>query len=959
MSVRFSTVISLGGKRVEHPPREMSAAHQKANSVFCPLGPAPTTAWIVMQKGHLDSLSTSSAHDLSWKILETTADSASGITETEFLFPGLYIRHAERLFPGAVGFAGGLHLVELVDSRYLASKLTETGDLIANLRTKAHSEDFLAGTTNLDTWTKFLTELWNKSTFLGSWPGLPLGLPIDGKPTDKWEVGKNAYYALNEILNRLDCAIQHDPLSNLYSIVQLGTPQIIPANSNTLKFNSEPKTGTLGVPAQLAIYRMIRRKGYGQERDAERENNWSVTDFYETNLVGTNLQSGLGKQPIWDDLPVIWNESGDVSNQADITTRNSNIQSRFTTRFSVEPKHRVHYGLLSDYLPGGEIRATLWRNWGMEDAEENWLGGTVTEFMAGTDLIIGYSAGESASTFHSITPHNEAYSPPDFARNTFPLYPRLSNIVQVWSTEEDIEVGTGVDPIGQYSMHRGRVKRWVNNSMQTLEDCWILFVDNFDIKQGSVKAKHGAYYGPARLSGITTNNGETLPVYVVFTGADIVPEEVSEFELTQDIFLGGTATAITIPGAVPIIVVDVFSQNGCWQAYIGSKGFAVMLDAGDTNTPPTYAILFMERPTLLLEGSVPTDRDTNSFSFVASIILGFQQGGKLTPDELGQTQAEVFDSHFIYPKVLKGAIGLAVWNDVRARREALVYQQQCLYASCKIQQGLVPSQTADVSIHSFQPMSFSPFNLKPDPPPQAVHNSYHLGGMPDDEAIVMWDDFTKRWEIILTDQDTIRPKLLVVDHPQGGGLVTGDVSLNQFSGRSINDSGIAGQPCIIQFMDYEELINLYVYVARNRKIYGPGVWSGFLNVGGGTPKPIYRCAIGEQRWYGKREFFGAADLPKGGTGDFILWFQGAATAIQKSATCHFGPYKVGKYAVIEMMNGEIIANQVEFDKEDITVATDFRLNGLNYELKTRVITAEFAGEESWEEKVEGTNCPEE
>ena len=48
-------------------------------------------------------------------------------------------------------------------------------------------------------------------------------------------------------------------------------------------------------------------------------------------------------------------------------------------------------------------------------------------------------------------------------------------------------------------LHRGRIKRVQNNSMQTLGDCWILFVDNFDVALGSISAIQDEYYGPGRL----------------------------------------------------------------------------------------------------------------------------------------------------------------------------------------------------------------------------------------------------------------------------------------------------------------------------------------------------------------------------------------------------------------------------------------------------------------------------
>jgi hypothetical protein len=67
--------------------------------------------------------------------------------------------------------------------------------------------------------------LWSDSGLPSSYPGLPPGLPIDGVPQNTWLIGLNAWRALTAVLDQLDCAVQHDPFANTYSIVQLGESQ--------------------------------------------------------------------------------------------------------------------------------------------------------------------------------------------------------------------------------------------------------------------------------------------------------------------------------------------------------------------------------------------------------------------------------------------------------------------------------------------------------------------------------------------------------------------------------------------------------------------------------------------------------------------------------------------------------------------------------------------------------------
>jgi hypothetical protein len=62
--MRFGTTITVDGKPVITNVPRGSSAWRKANAIFCPLGPAPMQAWLLMLSGDLGNLDVNAAaHD--------------------------------------------------------------------------------------------------------------------------------------------------------------------------------------------------------------------------------------------------------------------------------------------------------------------------------------------------------------------------------------------------------------------------------------------------------------------------------------------------------------------------------------------------------------------------------------------------------------------------------------------------------------------------------------------------------------------------------------------------------------------------------------------------------------------------------------------------------------------------------------------------------------------------------
>lgn len=519
---QFTTTLKLGGKDciINVPPN--SKASRLANAVFCPLGAAPTQAWVVMKHSDLLDI-TSSGVDLSESHTLVWTQVGDGLIPNKTLnFQGLYIVSAERVLPGGVGDPNALFLVELADARWLINSRSNSGSIRANIRSYANSSDYLTGTSG-GTWATLLTSLWDSCALLGAYPGLPGTLPIDGVPQNQFYIGLNSWKSLCAVLEQLDCAVKHDVLAGTYSIVQLGEAQVIAEHADTLIFDGDPLKST-PVAATLRIHFFYHRKSYGQERDTELATNWAYDGLGDVKDVATGIALGSGVKGVWDDLPWILDEDNVVSNNAALETRRDNRKSRYVTRVSVTNAHSIHKSLLSDILPGGQVRAVLWRNWA--DGETNPLGGTCTEYLSQVSLVTGFNSqnGFGPAWFDSelAAPERENFSPADLGRHTFPNYPRLPNILQVYHSGNTS--GESVMPNAS-GLHPGRIARYVAGTLTKpgpgTQDCWILFVDDWDTVAGQVSAINYDYYGPGRLSGMETVSASAFPIYIVRRGAAV------------------------------------------------------------------------------------------------------------------------------------------------------------------------------------------------------------------------------------------------------------------------------------------------------------------------------------------------------------------------------------------------------------------------------------------------------
>ncbi len=483
-------------------------AHKKANSYLCPVGPLAGRAWVLMVRADWDEISSNASHTLRF----------AGSRASASIGP-LYVVEANRLLAGATDDANAVMLIELEDKRGLLARFTDTGGESYYIRSFANAQPYLTGTFQAS-WNSLLSDLWgNISTLAGSWPGLPAGYSPVGTPEGFQFAGVNAWRAVHEVLAVIGLTTAYNPLTDSFSVVRIGATQTT-ATLPTPIFDAEPESGiALDVPATVRVYFSDHYESYGQERDTELATNWAQKPPFDSDDVATSVTGAITGTvaPIWSNLSRVLDEDNSDDNSAERASVAAQVAANFLLDAQTPRTYKQFEGVLTDALPGSQIKAVMWRHWGPE------LGGTVTEILQhpGVPVSIDQTSRGPACCMKGL---GENVAPPDIGRGTFPNYPRIANIVRVYDSGSAF--GAVVSPNAS-GLHDAKVRRWVGGSMAELDPCWLLLVDDFDTEAGQVAAINGHYYGPARLSGLETDSSDQRAIYLATTGKPH-PKNVSQ-----------------------------------------------------------------------------------------------------------------------------------------------------------------------------------------------------------------------------------------------------------------------------------------------------------------------------------------------------------------------------------------------------------------------------------------------
>lgn len=530
----------------------------RANGYWCPVGEQPGVAWVYMLDQ--DLANTNLAGPL---LLTLTA----GKTAT---FLRLYFDTAIVAAKGAAGDGKRVRALRLVDVRHLLGKFS-TCNLSFNVRCPVPptsstdgsdpDEFYLSSLNNgsLYTWATAAEAIWGALGGLaGTFPGLPF--TPNGVPQNIRYSGVNAWRALHDLLGRLNCTTAYNPQADAFSIVEQGAaqPGLAAAQSlYPLPYEDGDPLNNFGaqIPATIRVYFHHQAQHFGTEDDTPQTANWIDSNACESVDVPTGNASSLAGTVLglFDDLPAIVDFSGNVTNRAALNSRASERAAKWTAaaRSSATRRYVTYQGIAPEFTPGSSVSSVWWR-----DVGDGML--TDVDLHPGPTVPPWEQSGRGRDE-----PPGENFREPDFARHTFPVYPRNVQLVQVSNNEKDaagLMLGEVVaaDPSGAFLPDGG--------TLTTRQQCLIADSQPGAAGQSPAPTTHRINeYFFGRLNGVAQSLGQKLPLYV----AD-GPPPMKHGTLLQDLNPGGQALVETADG-------DTILGNDWWSQQPVTSGTSVFL----------------------------------------------------------------------------------------------------------------------------------------------------------------------------------------------------------------------------------------------------------------------------------------------------------------------------------------------------------------------------------------------
>lgn len=546
----MAIVPTIGGREVLHPGDAFGAVMeqstpvdfwQRANSYTCPLGAEPGVAWLLMKRRDLDALDPTAFHELKWT--EEGIEKGKAFKRT-LTIPSLLIVKSYTINLALAGDKKAARLVEFRDRRHLFRMSSINKQY--NVRIPAPSttsgadryyqESLLAsnGSFVLWTWQTILDDLFDQLPDPGELQAV-IGNPVlafspEEPPEGFRFIGENAWDAIDVVLKKIHGAAQYDPVTDAVNeyidtaASQPGFLETVDGLSHRLMYDYDADDPTRDYtlakfPETVRVFFNRRELYHGIEKDTVQIGNWEmepvVSKDFATGITGVHSGSVLR---VWDDLLAEFDSGGVNFNSGALQVRANAVGGNIKNTFTFDRMRRMFSGLVFEsppiegmeelgpgpFVTGSQVSEITWRDYGDET-------GLVTEIkhLSKHDEVFGELDGASI---------NEHLRPPDLARATHPLWPRLSQPVRVDDGSSPGATGEILSPNSD-GLFPGFVRRWANGAWTDLDACWIRPVDLQGDREDRVGTLRQLDTLIGRLSGIETSGGSTRPVYLCREGS--------------------------------------------------------------------------------------------------------------------------------------------------------------------------------------------------------------------------------------------------------------------------------------------------------------------------------------------------------------------------------------------------------------------------------------------------------
>jgi len=499
--------------------------HGLPNSFYSALGRNPGYAYLLLDKASLDSLNLKTGLTLKFSWAE------EGNAATTVNIYGLRLLRATALYAGG-GEADDTtpFLCLFVDAR--AEQIFSTINDQYNVRCPTHpttADAYYHDTLNSGskwTWQTLLNDIWsNLPTSVGT-PQLDGAFTWTEQPEAFRFLGMSAWDAYNTVLGSIVHDIWYDPTTSggEYPIHDMRGEDLafvnLEANPDDLIHYAMPYNYGLDtfLPEKLEVFFPRVDDEHGSENDAFKEatHNWITEAVYGVE-VNTNAQHTLTgtKLAVWNNHPAEYDYSATTpDNAADLADIAADIADSYNSRIQrMSSLYHVRAGLHTDVLPGPRVNAIRWADTGDQYGMTTELFGRQSSLIASvhtagvTGIALTQLVNDPPRSVQQLFNFNETIFGPDFARKTYPVYPRHLQLVR--------NVDTNITETNDW-MLSGKICRISPEGVYTDGDsCWLRPIDSPSAAFSNDLDDEFYFMGKQVGRATTGSPSSNRPVYVI------------------------------------------------------------------------------------------------------------------------------------------------------------------------------------------------------------------------------------------------------------------------------------------------------------------------------------------------------------------------------------------------------------------------------------------------------------
>ncbi len=756
---------------------------QRANSYECRDGAEPGNGWVVMPRKSAKSINQDSIHTL-----EITGNYGT------VSLAGMVVTNMESMF-GLAGDDDSPVLVSFQDRRNIAKRSSiNKGYNIhvaapvdgAKLKNRYYPES-LNGEKKW-TWQELCEDIWGMLSDMGDCP--EFDDEPEHPPIDLRFFGMRAWDSLHAALSIIGYTTGYDPVADEFVFKRPEADSEIDIPAARLMQDFDPlQDGNAGTsPEKIDVYFHKRAKYHGTELDTPHTKNWEADPVHKITVDG--VSGGKGTLAVTADIFALIGFDGNITQESLTFMQSRAAQIAESVQKSVDlERFQVLSSAASEFTPRSPaISKVTWRDYG-DDA------GQITIIECGIESIDG-NGGERSPEYDSIKPG-------DYGRRSHPVYPRLSQFVQV--VDDQQETGELIKPIqGQIGskpayLHRGLV-RLFRDGLETLDECWIVVVDEFDTNNGEIELINGHGYA-GRLCGTASAGNVEKPLYGIARGEASVSGAIAftmlcdrTREQINGLSIGYSQAEITgivgdVPHKVGNTIQVVFPDKRWLESVKGCQGWALYipspLESSSSDSSADGSYIVVECQGLVQGFWFKTLEDRGGYAqqdVQVQVVLNIGHANDDLPRELwsqttpvpppptsepiatattdcsgnpnspGQQIVKVRYLAGTFPRMLSGAIGYAsLNNDIENQTDnsTMVYVvEQSDQMATRIKAALTDKMCgSSAAIATFTIMDFYPFGQLPTNVGQSIPNPLSHYGKSGDTIKAEWNETVERWEV--------------------------------------------------------------------------------------------------------------------------------------------------------------------------------------------------------------------